>query len=149
MKVGPPDGPADFETALSKTGEPPFPFSCDRLHRHPFIQPAGFGRFNVLLMFTSCICLISAMGQTTTMSLIFPSAHCDLNLSLADKGALNGITYVGMILSAIMWGFLADVLGRRNILFYGYLGTFVFDVVCGLSQDFWSLAFAKFCGGFM
>lgn len=89
------------------------------------------------------------MGQTTTMSLIFPSAHCDLNLSLDDKGALNAVTYIGMILSAMLWGFLADVLGRRKILMYGYLGTFIFDVFCGLSQDFWSLAFAKFCGGFM
>lgn len=89
------------------------------------------------------------MVQTTTLSFVFPRAQCDLNLSLGDKGALNATTYIGMIVSAIMWGFLSDVLGRRKILVYGYLATFVFDVLAGLSQNFWSLIFAKFWGGFM
>lgn len=83
------------------------------------------------------------------MSLIFPRAQCDLNLSLADKGALNAAPYFGMILSAMMWGFLADVQGRRGILLYGSLATFCSDIFCGLSQSFWSLVVAKFCGGFM
>lgn len=83
------------------------------------------------------------------MSMIFPRAQCDLHLSLADKGTLNATTYVGMILSAIMWGFIADIQGRRKILCYGNLATFVCDIFCGLSQNFWTLAFGKFCGGFM
>lgn len=29
------------------------------------------------------------------MSLILPSAECDLGLSLVDKGVLNAITYAG------------------------------------------------------
>lgn len=113
------------------------------------LSAAGFGRFNVFVIATCCVCCISAMTQTTTMSLIFPSAQCDLNLSLDDKGALNAATYIGMILSAVFWGFLADVKGRRKIMVYGHLVTFFFDVLCGLSQSFWMMAFAKFCGGFM
>lgn len=118
----------DFETAMSET---------------------GFGRFNVFVVLTCAVSCVSSMGQTTNMSMIFPRAHCDLQLSLADKGALNAATYVGMIMSAIMWGFLADVKGRQKILCYGNLAVFVVDLFTGLSQNFWSLAFAKFCGGFM
>lgn len=118
----------DFETAIDET---------------------GFGRFNYFTIFIGCVCGLASMTMTTSMSLIFPSAQCDLNLSLSDKGALNAATYGGMIISAIIWGFLADILGRRKILMYGYLTTFVFDVFTGLSQNFWSLIIAKFGGGFM
>lgn len=128
-KVEPPDEcPKNFETALTN---------------------AGFGRFNVYVIVTCVVCCISSMGQTTSMSLIFPGAQCDLDLSLSDKGALNATTYVGMIISAIFWGFLADVKGRRQILVFGHLAIFVFDVICGLSQNFWMMIFAKFCGGLM
>lgn len=89
------------------------------------------------------------MVQTSSMSLIFPRAHCDLDLSLADKGTLNAAPYVGMIISAIPWGFLADVKGRRSILMYGHFAIHIFDLCCGLSQSFWVLVVAKFCGGFM
>lgn len=80
---------------------------------------------------------------------IFPRAQCDLKLSLTDKGALNAVTYVGMILSAIFWGFLSDVTGRIKILIFGHFGTLFFDIFSALSQNFWALAFGKFCGGFM
>lgn len=118
----------DFEAAISKT---------------------GFGWFNVFVIFTCVMCCISSMVQTTSMSMVFPRAQCDLDLSLADRGALNSAVYVGMILSAIFWGFLSDVTGRRKILFYGQFGTLFFDLFSALSQNFWVLAFGKFCGGFM
>lgn len=120
--------PTDFETAIRET---------------------GFGRFNFFTIAVGGICCLGSMSETTVMSLIFPRAQCDLNLSLSDKGALNGIVYIGMISSAILWGFMADVLGRKKILMYGYVCTGCFNIVSGLSQNFWTLLFAKFCSGFM
>lgn len=35
------------------------------------------------------------MFETTTMSLVFPAAQCDLDLSLQNKGTLNAVTYLG------------------------------------------------------
>lgn len=119
---------ADFEAAISAT---------------------GYGRFNLLLMAVGFLCCTGSMADTTVVAYILPRAECDLDLTMSDKGALNANTYVGMILSAILWGFLADVLGRRNILMYGYLLTGFFNFLGGLSQNFWSLIIAKFCSGFM
>jgi VNT family MFS transporter (synaptic vesicle glycoprotein 2) len=37
------------------------------------------------------------MLETTTMSYVFPAAHCDLGLSLNERGSLNAITFVGKL----------------------------------------------------
>lgn len=66
---------ADFETALKAT---------------------GFGWFNFVLLLISIAAGLAPIFETTTMSLVFPAAQCDLDLSLQDKGTLNAITYLGI-----------------------------------------------------
>lgn len=66
--------PADFETAISV---------------------AGFGRFNIFLLLVACPAAMASVVETAVVSYILPSAECDLNLDLIDKGILNAITYVG------------------------------------------------------
>lgn len=122
-------------------------------------------------------CCFCSVFSTTTMSLILPSAECDLNLSLVDKGTLNAVTYagkrtssdfnhhrdtnnnagvillyssfVGMISSAFLWGFLSDTLGRKKLLVYGYLLDAFFNVLVAFSQSFLLIMIFKFIGGFM
>lgn len=60
------------------------------------IESTGYGKFNYLILLIAMPCCFSSVFETTTMSLILPSAECDLNLSLVDKGILNAITYGGM-----------------------------------------------------
>lgn len=66
---------ADFETALKAT---------------------GFGWFNFVLLLISIAAGLAPIFETTTMSLVFPAAQCDLDLSLQNKGTLNAITYLGI-----------------------------------------------------
>ena len=66
--------PVDFETAIAAT---------------------GYGKFNYIMLLIAIPCCFGSVFETTTMSLILPSAECDLNLSLVDKGILNAITYCG------------------------------------------------------
>lgn len=83
------------------------------------------------------------------MSYILPVAECDLKLSLFDKGVLNAVSYAGMIISAVLWGYLADTQGRKKVLAYGFLA----DAICvfgsALSQNFEMLVVFKFFGGLM
>lgn len=67
-------GGADFEEAIANT---------------------GYGKFNYLLLLIAFSCCTSSIFETTTMSLILPSAECTLKLSLVDKGILNAVTYGG------------------------------------------------------
>lgn len=61
------------------------------------IESTGYGKFNYLLLIIAMPCCFSSVFETTTMSLILPSAECDLKLSLVDKGVLNAITYAGEV----------------------------------------------------
>jgi VNT family MFS transporter (synaptic vesicle glycoprotein 2) len=67
--------PADFETAVSAT---------------------GFGKFNILLLLIVIPSGLATSIESSTMSFVFPTAQCDLDLSLDDKGLLNAITYLGI-----------------------------------------------------
>ncbi|XP_017067450.1 synaptic vesicle glycoprotein 2C [Drosophila eugracilis] len=121
------DAAADFETAIDE---------------------AGFGMFNILLLVAAVPAAMGTVYETSTMSYILPSAECDLQLSLLDKGILNAITYAGMISSAVMWGYLADTKGRKNLLILGYAA----DTICVLggafSQNRIQLMIFKCLGGF-
>ncbi|XP_032582255.1 synaptic vesicle glycoprotein 2B [Drosophila sechellia] len=112
------------------------------------IDAAGFGMFNILLLVAAVPAAMSTVYETSTMSYILPSAECDLKLSLLDKGILNAITYAGMISSAVLWGYLADTKGRRNLLIVGYAA----DTICVLggafSQSRIQLMVFKYLGGF-
>uniref|UniRef100_A0A182VRC7 Major facilitator superfamily (MFS) profile domain-containing protein n=1 Tax=Anopheles minimus TaxID=112268 RepID=A0A182VRC7_9DIPT len=122
------NAPADFETAIAAT---------------------GYGRFNYLLLLVAMPCCMTTVFETTTMSYVLPSAECDLNLSLADKGMLNAITYTGMITSAFLWGFLSDAYGRKRLLVVGFLLDSTFNVLCALSQNMVAIMVFKFMGGFV
>uniref|UniRef100_A0A182P260 Major facilitator superfamily (MFS) profile domain-containing protein n=1 Tax=Anopheles epiroticus TaxID=199890 RepID=A0A182P260_9DIPT len=126
--ITPLDAPADFETAIAAT---------------------GYGRFNYLLLLVAMPCCMTTVFETTTMSYVLPSAECDLNLSLADKGMLNAITYTGMITSAFLWGFLSDTYGRKRLLVVGFLLDSTFNVLCALSQNMVAIMVFKFMGGFV
>ncbi|XP_034489631.1 synaptic vesicle glycoprotein 2B [Drosophila innubila] len=119
--------PADFETAM---------------------DTAGFGIFNILLILVAVPSAMGTVYETSTMSYILPSAECDLHLSLLDKGILNAITYAGMISSAIFWGYIADTMGRRKVLIFGYLADSICVLGGALSQNVVQLMIFKFLGGF-
>ncbi|XP_044761383.1 synaptic vesicle glycoprotein 2B-like [Coccinella septempunctata] len=118
--------PADFETALGAT---------------------GFGKFNFLLFLIAFPTCWAVMFQTTTMSFVFPAAQCDLNLTLEDKGLLNGVTFAGTVVSAFIWGFLFDTFGRRKLLIIGFFLDGLTVILSAVSQDIIFLMITKFLGG--
>lgn len=109
----------------------------------------GFGIFNLVLLIVGIFAACASTFETTTMSYILPIAECDLKMTLFDKGILNGATYAGMISSAVIWGYLADTIGRRKVLIYGYLIDAVCVLCSSLTQNFEMLVAFKFLGGFM
>ncbi|XP_044761381.1 synaptic vesicle glycoprotein 2B-like isoform X2 [Coccinella septempunctata] len=121
-------GASDFEEAISAT---------------------KFGKFNLLLILIAIPSGWSSIFETTTMSYVFPAAQCDLNLSLGDKGLLNAVTYIGMISSAFVWGYLCDTLGRKKLLYIGFFLDTLFVLMSSLSQTFTLLMVSKFLGGFI
>eukprot|EP00099_Drosophila_melanogaster_P010456 NP_001284764.1 uncharacterized protein Dmel_CG3690, isoform B [Drosophila melanogaster] len=138
--------PKPHKTAEHQIGDPPQKEAAADFEAA--IDAAGFGMFNILLLVAAVPAAMGTVYETSTMSYILPSAECDLKLSLLDKGILNAITYAGMISSAVLWGYLADIKGRRNLLIVGYAA----DTICvlggALSQSRIQLMVFKYLGGF-
>ncbi|KAH8381635.1 hypothetical protein KR093_009679 [Drosophila rubida] len=119
---------ADFETAIAE---------------------CGFGLFNVYIMFCAMPCLSAMVFSASAMSYVMPSAECELKLSLLDKGIMNAVTYAGMIISAIPWGFVADTMGRRLVLIIGGWIDGLCVLCAALSQNSTQLMVFKFFDGFI
>ncbi|CAG9856907.1 unnamed protein product [Phyllotreta striolata] len=111
------------------------------------ITATGFGKFNYLLLFIIFFPSIAQLLNTVELSYVLPVAQCDLELSLEDKGFLNGAMFAGMITSGLFWGYISDALGRKRIIVYGYLVTGVFAVTAALATNKTVLMVAKLLSG--
>ncbi|BFF89227.1 synaptic vesicle glycoprotein 2A [Drosophila madeirensis] len=120
------DAAADFETAIAE---------------------CGFGLFNILMMCCAAPCLMAMVFSASAMSYVMPTAECDLQLTPFDKGLLNAVTYGGMIMGAIPWGFIADTMGRRVVLIWGGWIDGIFVLCAALCQDSTQLMVFKFLDG--
>jgi len=74
---------------------------------------------------------------------------CPYFLIIVDKGMLHAVTYAGMIISAVPWGFIADTIGRRPVLISGGWLDGFFVLCASFSQDTAQLMAFKFFDGFM
>ncbi|XP_024883788.1 synaptic vesicle glycoprotein 2B-like isoform X3 [Temnothorax curvispinosus] len=119
-------GPADFERA---------------------IVSAGYGKFNYLLLLAVLPASFSSIFSSSAMSYVLPSAECDLQLTMFDKGLLNSMAFVGMICTVFFWGYVTDMFGRKKIMFYGYLLTGLLSVATCFSHRSWLLITFKFFDG--
>ncbi|XP_011872585.1 PREDICTED: synaptic vesicle glycoprotein 2B-like isoform X2 [Vollenhovia emeryi] len=119
-------GPADFERA---------------------IIAAGYGKFNYLLLLAVLPASFSSIFSSSAMSYVLPSAECDLELTMFDKGLLNSMAFAGMICTVFFWGCVTDMFGRKKIMFYGYLLTGLLSVATCFSHRSWLLITFKFLDG--
>ncbi|XP_045449325.1 synaptic vesicle glycoprotein 2B-like [Melitaea cinxia] len=119
---------ADFEDAISAT---------------------GYGWFNVALMLRTLPAFWSSVSVTSAASYIFTRAQCDMNLRLLDMGTVTAMTYIGMISSAVIWGFLSDTLGRKKFLVWGFFCSGLIEIAAAMSQNFTMLLVTRFMSGFL
>ena len=59
------------------------------------VAATGYGKFHYLLYLVIIPASWASGFDTSTTSMIAPSAECDLNLTLFQKGILNAIVYAG------------------------------------------------------
>ncbi|GLH07223.1 Organic cation transporter protein, partial [Gryllus bimaculatus] len=74
---------------------------------------------------------------------------CDLQLTSVAKGALNAITYAGMISSSLLWGALSDRLGRHRLLVAGYLLDFACGAASAFARELWVMLLLRYLVGFL
>ncbi|XP_004527473.1 synaptic vesicle glycoprotein 2A [Ceratitis capitata] len=108
----------------------------------------NFGKFNYFLIFISGMVMAVVLLETSSMGFILPIAQCDLHLTNVDKGVLSAISFLGIISSSHLWGFLADTKGRRKVMRPTLLATFTVTILSSFAPNFWSMVMLRFLNGF-
>ena len=69
------------------------------------------------------------------MAFVLPAAKCDLNMTTAEQGLVNSANFIGVMVSSMFWGFMADTWGRKNVLQICYFFTFFFSALSSMSAS--------------
>ncbi|XP_064645752.1 synaptic vesicle glycoprotein 2C-like isoform X2 [Lineus longissimus] len=122
----------------------------DRSAGHTYEQAlirTGYGRFHYKLLFLCGWAVASDSIEVLCVSFLLPSAECDLKLTSIDKGWLNAIIFVGMMVGGYVWGALADIQGRRAILMFSLALNGLAALASSCSQTFWLFLLLRFFSG--
>ncbi|XP_045449240.1 synaptic vesicle glycoprotein 2A-like [Melitaea cinxia] len=121
---------------MDKEKETPTPFE-DALER------TGNGLYNVLLVLT-CGLILLAIGVDLFGFGLVVSVACDLNITVAQKGILTSLPYVGILLVSYIWGYISDTCGRKFSLIVSVQAAFVLSCLASFSTNWWILGLMKF-----
>ncbi|KAK6985616.1 synaptic vesicle glycoprotein 2C-like isoform X1 [Biomphalaria glabrata] len=111
------------------------------------LHMCGFGKFHIFLLFMCGWAVSSDAIEVLSVSFLLPAATCDLSLSSDDKGWLNAVVFLGMMVGGYFWGSLADKWGRRNILIWSLLVNGIGNLGSSVSQVFWLFLICRFFSG--
>ncbi len=96
------------------------------------------------------ICFLAIVSDGLDSALfgtLLPAIMRDMKLGPAEAGMLASIGHVGAVCGAILFGVLADAVGRKRMLLVGISVFTIFSAACGLSQGFVDFAIYRFIAG--
>lgn len=113
------------------------------------LKKIGFGKFNYVFIILSGLSFACVLMESLSVSIILPLAQCELNLSIADRGWLNGINLMGIMLASYFWGYYADKKGRKYVVGIPLMIAAGFSVLSSFSASFWSLLILRLLNGIL
>ncbi|XP_015127154.1 synaptic vesicle glycoprotein 2B isoform X2 [Diachasma alloeum] len=112
------------------------------------IELAGTGKFTCKIIIIGALIVLNASFVTTSVSLIFPAASCDFNLSSLDQGVITATPLLGMIFGSYFYGCLADLSGRKKALIITLFSQGLFEALSAIVSNYWGFLVFKFLSGF-
>ncbi|XP_069704226.1 synaptic vesicle glycoprotein 2B-like [Periplaneta americana] len=112
------------------------------------IKLTGHGKFHLFLLLACGACLVAMVAEAFGTAFIIPPAQCEFEMGAFEKGILNAITYVGMISSSHLWGYLADTQGRRKMLILSLFLDAICAVLSSIAPTFWLFCLLRYFNGF-
>lgn len=139
----------NFDKATTLTGNFLFYFNSKLANENNyFFFNLGYGLFNIIILLSAGLCLMVVIIETMGMMFVIPAAQCDLDLTLDQKSLLSAISFLGVVSSSLLWGFLADTRGRKNVLFVSMVTSFATTFVASFVPQSWLFIFLRFLNGF-
>ncbi len=95
------------------------------------MHPAGFGRFQWLLLCYTGLAYFADACETMLLSFLGPAVRCQWRVSAGGESALTSVVFAGMMCGVYTLGALADNQGRRR----GFLASAVLLGASGLASS--------------
>ncbi|XP_065268233.1 synaptic vesicle glycoprotein 2B isoform X2 [Emys orbicularis] len=111
------------------------------------IEECGHGRFQWMLFFVLGLALMADGVEVFVVGFVLPSAEKDMCLSSSNKGMLGLIVYLGMMVGAVIWGGLADKLGRKKCLIISLAINAAFAFLSSFVQGYGFFLFCRLISG--
>lgn len=107
----------------------------------------GHGTFNHMVLLSGGLILLNVSMESVGMSYVISAAECDLSLSSEDKGLVNSSTFIGIIATSFLWGYLGDRYGRRAVMLPALIASAVISIISAFSTNVWMLAILRILTG--
>ncbi|CAG9787449.1 unnamed protein product [Diatraea saccharalis] len=117
------DGKIPFESALDK---------------------AGFGLFTFLYSTLIGFIIITFVFISYGSTIIVPTSACELETTTTQQGMLAAAPVIGLLLGAVLWGYLGDTRGRRRMLLVSLLAAGTINSLASLSVNWIMLLVLQF-----
>ncbi|RVE44300.1 hypothetical protein evm_011024 [Chilo suppressalis] len=82
------------------------------------LQIAGVGKYQIWHCCLMVASLSSSLLEIVGTAFTLPAAACDLSLPYNLKGIITSVPNMGVILTAPLWGWAADSMGRKPVLLF-------------------------------
>lgn len=113
------------------------------------LEKCGFGKYNVLLLLFAGLTLFNTVLEAMGISYILPIVECNFKLTTYQSGLLSAVSFIGIISSSHLIGFLTDIIGRRKIMAPSLFLGFVVTVLSSFAPTFETLFLLRFVNGFL
>ncbi|XP_063547963.1 putative transporter svop-1 isoform X2 [Cydia strobilella] len=118
-----------------------------KLHKVPYedaLDMTGFGKYNLLMGIVCGIMIVAMAFESLSVSYLVPASACELETTTLQQGLMAAVPIIGILATSHIWGYLADMRGRRKILQLSLVLGFVSGALAGFSPHWIVFCVLKF-----
>ena len=112
-----------------------------------YIGGAGFNRFHAGMLFWACFIITFDMYDLVVYGSVLPVLMKEWSLDPIQAGAIGSYGIFGMMVGAILFGILADRLGRKRVLTASVILFSLASALCGFAPGALEFSVLRFLGG--
>ncbi|XP_077286137.1 synaptic vesicle glycoprotein 2B-like isoform X2 [Arctopsyche grandis] len=112
------------------------------------IKQAGFGKHQFLIGGVFALVFAASGMEYASVLYVLPSADVEFCMTTRQKWWLSSITLLGIGCGSVLWGNLADRMGRRRTLVSCLCVNVVFSVIAAFMPTYGPFMMARFCSAF-
>jgi MFS family permease len=112
------------------------------------IDAIGYGTFQIQLSVAAGVAFLADAMEIMILSVLGPVLKCShWGISTTEVALLTTSVFIAMAISSPVWGFVADVYGRRMALVISSSLLLLFGLITAFSPSYaWLVVFRFLCG---